>query len=320
MPSHSIAFLLFPGVKQLDIVGPAEVFAEANRLGARYELLYVSADGAPVSTSIGAPFPATTRARDLTRADTLIIPGGDALPTAAIPPDILAATARLVDISARVASVCTGAFLLATTGALSGRRATTHWAHAGLLARLYPSITVTPDSIFVRDGRFHTSAGVSSGIDLALSLIETDHGPELAREVARQLVVYLRRPGGQSQFSTLNEVSRGSHDAVRRVIETIIETPAAAHTITDLAGAAGLSTRHLSRLFQAELGMTPARFIEGVRLDTAKALLLRGESVSVTSRRAGFQSAETMRRLFVTRLGMPPSVFQQRFRTSDRAD
>ncbi|RLP75564.1 helix-turn-helix domain-containing protein [Mycetocola tolaasinivorans] len=316
MAAHSITFLLFDGLKHLDVAGPAEVFAEANRHGAQYELHYVSPDGEPVLTSIGASFPADASPALDARRDTVVIPGGDAVPTSAVPAALTSSLLSLTENASRIATVCTGAFLLASTGLLEGRRVATHWAHAALLQRLHPGITVIPDAIFVTDGRFHTSAGVSSGIDLALALVEADHGPDLARQVAQQLVVYLQRPGGQSQFSTLLGISRGARDGVRLVIDAVVAHPSASHAIADLAAIAGVSPRHLSRLFLGDLGMTPTRFVENVRLDTAKSLLLGGESVTLTAQRAGFQSIETMRRLFVANLGMPPSVYQQRFRST----
>ncbi|MBB5084793.1 GlxA family transcriptional regulator [Nonomuraea endophytica] len=314
-----MVFLAFEGMKQLDVAGPAEVFAEAARLGAPYELAYVSSTGDPVGTSIGTRVEVGGIAERVAHADTVIIPGGDALPTAPISAELRAATAHLTSVADRVASVCTGAFLLASVGALDGRRATTHWAHAALLARICPSAEVIPDALFVHDGKVHSSAGVSSGIDLALALVEADHGPELAREVAQQLVVYMRRPGGQSQFSTMLRVSPSSQAGVKRVVDAVSARPAAPYDMAGLAMIAGVSPRHLARLFEAEIGMSPVKFVEQVRLETAKVLLLRGESVAVTTQRAGFQNAETMRRVFVSRLGMPPSVYQQRFATTTRA-
>ncbi|MEV5575276.1 DJ-1/PfpI family protein [Spirillospora sp. NPDC052269] len=320
MDLHQVVFLVFEGVKHLDVAGPAEVFAEASQPGSGYELSYVSPSGGPVGTSIGARIEVGRAAQEVTHADTVIIPGGDALPTAPVDAELRAATSHLVDVADRVASVCTGAFLLASVGALDGRRVTTHWAHAALLARICPTAEVIPDALFVRDGAFHTSAGVSSGIDLALSLIEADQGPDPARDVARQLVVYMRRPGGQSQFSAMLDVSPGTQAGVRRVLEAVSAKPEAPHGMADLAAIAGVSPRHLARLFQAEIGMSPVKFVEQVRLETAKTLLLRGESVAVTAQRAGFQNPETMRRVFVTSLGMPPSVYRQRFTTTNRAD
>jgi len=316
MARHRIVFLAFEGVKHLDIAGPAEVFAEATRLGGGYELGYVSPDGKPVGTSIGVRLQVDESAFGIAGADTVIVPGGDHLPRGMVPGEVREAAAHLVSIAGRTASVCTGAFLLAAIGALEGRRVATHWAHAALLARVCPTAEVVPDALFVHDGRLHTSAGVSSGIDLALSMVEADHGPNLARRVAQQLVVYMQRPGGQSQFSTMLDISRGTQESVRRVIEAVTARPDAAHGMAELATIAGVSPRHLARLFQAELGMTPTKFVEQIRVETAKTLLLRGETVAIAAGRAGFQNPETLRRVFVSRVGMPPSVYQRRFSTT----
>ncbi|MGY1553201.1 GlxA family transcriptional regulator [Microbacterium sp. A588] len=319
MSTREVVFLIFDGVKHLDIAGPAEVFTEASRFGADYRLRYVSATGASARTSIGSTFAADSAASEVSRADIVVIPGGDAVPTEPIPPGVLSATRHIVRVSARVASVCTGTFLLAATGALAGKRATTHWAHADLLARIYPTIEVDPDAIFVRDGALFTSAGVTSGIDLALALIESDHGVDLARDVARHLVVYMQRPGGQSQYSAMLAHSRSSQENVRRVVDNVTAHPDAARGLDELARIAGVSARHLARLFRTELDMTPTEFVEQTRLEHAKGLLLSGESVDTTARRTGFHNPETMRRLFVAHTGVPPSQYQQRFATTGRS-
>lgn len=309
--------VVFDGVKLLDIAGPAEVFAEANRFGADYRLAVASVDGHPVQTSVGVPFTATGRISALESADTVMVAGGDALVGRPIDPELVDALKMAATRTRRLASVCTGSFVLAQAGLLSGRRATTHWRHAGLLARAFPDITVEPDAIFVRDGDVFTSAGVSSGIDLALALVEQDHGTEVAREVARTLVVYLKRAGGQSQFSVLVEShSPPSQSTLRGVLDSIAADPGAEHTVKSLAARASLSTRQLTRLFRAELGITPARYVETVRIDIARAALDAGRSVTDTARLAGFGSTETLRRVFVTHLGISPKAYRDRFRTS----
>lgn len=199
--SHTIAFLVFDGVKMLDVAGPAEVFAEANKLGARYSLTYLSPSGDPVSTSIGLPLPVDSDSSQLTRMDTLVVPGGDDLPSKPIPTELVDAVQSLHRRSQRLVAICTGAFILAKAGILDHRQATTHWEHARLLAAAYPDIRVRPDSLFVADGEVFTSAGVSAGIDLALALVERDHGASIARLIAQRLVLFMQRPGGQSQFS-----------------------------------------------------------------------------------------------------------------------
>ncbi len=319
MPRHNVVFLLFEGMKHLDVAGPAEVFSEANRRGAHYVLRFASSSGAGVRTSTGLRLVADVAALEIKHADTLVIPGGDDLPVTPIATELRDATAQLVIRAKRVVSVCTGTFLLAATGELDGRRATTHWAYTRLLSRVHKRIEVEPDAIYVSDGRFYTSAGVSAGIDLALALVELDYGADLARDVARHLVVYLQRPGGQSQFSTLLHKTRSAHDGVRMVVDQVVSQPDGQNDLSSLAKHAGVSARHLARLFQAELGVSPTKFVEQVRLDTAKALLLKGEPVYRVVERAGFQSPETMRRIFATQLGVAPSEYQRRFLSARRS-
>lgn len=316
MAKRTVIFLVFDGVNQLDVSGPAEVFAQADRLGAGYSLGYVSPDGAVASSSIGASFVAKSRAAEVEHADTVIVPGASHLPLSPVEPELLQAIEHLALKCERVVSVCTGAFLLAAAGLLKHRRATTHWQHASQLSRLYPDIDVSPDALFVQDGRFHTSAGITAGIDLALHLVEADHGSDVAREVARQLVVYMQRRGGQSQHSTMLRLPRGSKTSVRAAIDAVTADPAAPHDPASLARIAGVSVRHLSRLFEAETGMTPTRYVQHVRIDLAKTMLMQGESVSGAAKRAGFGSAETMRRVFASQLGVSPRAYRERFSTT----
>jgi transcriptional regulator GlxA family with amidase domain len=315
MAGHHVAFLVFDGIKMLDVSGPAEVFTEANTLGARYSLHYVSPSGRPVRTSIGTALPAESAAADL-RADTLVVPGGDQLVTEPIPPGLTEAVRQLSARAGRLVSICTGSFVLAAAGLLAGHRATTHWRHAHLLARAHPDVHVEPDSLFVEDRAIFTSAGVTAGIDLALSLVERDHGAGLARDVARNLVMFMQRPGGQSQFSAPLQVSVPHTPALRAVTDLIAAQPALEHSTDALAALAAVSPRHLTRLFTVELGTTPAKFVERVRLDHAKALLDAGHSVAETARAAGFGSPETLRRVFQARLGVSPGQYRDRFATT----
>jgi transcriptional regulator GlxA family with amidase domain len=313
-----VVVVVFDGMKLLDVAGPAEVFAEANRFGAHYLLKIASVDGRDVTSSIGTKFAVAEKISAIDQADTVLISGGDNLVGRGIDPDLVAAVRDLSGRTRRLASICTGSFILANAGLLDGRRATTHWRHAGLLKRAYPDVSVEPDAIFVRDGDVYTSAGVSAGIDLALALVELDHGSDLVREVARSLVVYLKRAGGQSQFSTLVESDAPRQSALRVVTEAIAADPAADHSVRNLAKVAALSTRQLTRLFQSELGTTPARFVEMVRIDAARAALDAGLSVGDTARQAGFGSPETLRRVFVTHLGVSPKAYRDRFRSAAR--
>jgi transcriptional regulator GlxA family with amidase domain len=315
MAVHRVTFLVFDGIKMLDVSGPAEVFTEANTLGARYALHYVSPSGRPVRTSIGTLLPADAAAAEL-HADTLVVPGADLLVTAPIPPELTDAVRHLRARSGRLVSICTGSFVLAAAGLLSGRRATTHWRHAPLLARAHPDVRVEPDSLFVEDRDVFTSAGVTAGIDLALSLVERDHGAGLAREVARNLVMFMQRPGGQSQFSAPLRVRAPRTPVLRAVIDLIAAQPALEHSTDSLAALAAVSPRHLTRLFNAELGTTPGKFVEQVRLDHAKALLDAGHGVAETARAAGFGSPETLRRTFQARLGVSPGQYRDRFATT----
>lgn len=313
---HRVGILVFDGVKLLDVSGPAEVFSEANLFGADYELVLLSTDGAPVSTSIGVTLPASASVYDREDFDTALVSGGDVLVGRPIDPAVRDAALHLAKQTARVASICTGAFILAAAGLLEGRRATTHWRHARELAVGYPSISVQPDSIFVKDGSVYTSAGVSAGIDLALALVEEDHGAELARTVARSLVVYMQRAGGQSQYSASLMGPAPRSSALRRVIDAVTADPAGEYPVTELAQRAGMSVRHLTRLFRDELSTTPAKYIESLRFEEAKALLDAGNSPTVAAQRSGFGNSETLRRVFINRIGIAPSRYQQGFATT----
>jgi transcriptional regulator GlxA family with amidase domain len=316
MRAHRVVFLVFDGVKMLDVSGPAEVFGEANGFGAPYALCYVSPSGRPVRTSIGASLPVDGALAELEDVDTLVVPGGDRLVSEPIERELADAVRQLESRSHRLVSICTGSFILAAAGVLAGRRATTHWRHAPLFARAYPDIEVEPDALFVEDGGVFTSAGVSAGIDLALALVEGDNGADLARDVARSLVVFMQRPGGQSQFSAPLSVRVPRSSALRAVTDLVAAQPALQHSTDSLAALAGVSPRHLARLFTAELGTSPAKFVERVRLDHAKALLDAGHTVTEAARAAGFGSPETLRRVFVARLGIPPGHYRARFATT----
>lgn len=317
--SRTVVFVVFDGMKMLDVAGPAEVFAEANRSGADYRLLYVSVSGEAVLTSVGTRFPVDGTTASVEDADTVVVSGGDAVPRQPIPAELVDAVRRLRGRVRRLVSICTGSFVLAAAGVLDGRRATTHWRHAELLARAHPCVEVRPDAIFVEDDGVYTSAGVSAGMDLALALVEQDHGPDLARGVARSLVMFMQRPGGQSQFSSALDTRVPRTPALRSVIDLVAARPALDHSARSLASYAGVSTRHLTRLFAAELDTSPAKFVERTRLDHAKAMLDTGHGVAETARAVGFGSAETMRRVFVARFGVSPSQYRARFATTATA-
>lgn len=310
---RSVVFLVFDGMTMLDVAGPAEAFAHAGRSGAAYALTYASVSGGPVHTSIGARLAVDCAIGEVDAADTLIVSGWDDVAGSPMPPGLVAAVQELAPRVRRLVSICTGSFVLAAAGLLDGRRATTHWQHAELLARAHPRVTVEADALYVQDGDVYTSAGVSAGIDLALALVERDHGPRVARAVARHLVVFMQRPGGQSQFSTPLAMPVARAGALRAVVDLVAAEPALPHTTAALAAHAGVTPRHLGRLFVDELGITPARYVRRVRLDHAASLLEAGGSVAATAAACGFGSAETLRRAFLTRFGVTPSQYRDRF-------
>ncbi|WP_232007262.1 GlxA family transcriptional regulator [Mycobacterium intermedium] len=303
----------------LDVAGAGEVFAEANRFGADYRLKVASVDGDDVVTSIGTRLGVTDAISEIEAADTVMVAGSDHLPRRPIDPALVEAVRSIAGRTNRLASICTGSFVLAQAGLLNGRRATTHWHDVRLFAQAFPQITVEPDAIFVRDGDIFTSAGISAGIDLALALVEADHGTDLVRAVARWLVVYLKRAGGQSQFSVLVEADPPPESPLRKATDAISANPAANHSVNSLAVQASLSTRQLTRLFQSELGTTPARYVELVRIDAARAALDAGRSVGETARLAGFGTPETLRRVFLSHLGITPKAYRDRFHTASRS-
>ncbi|WP_279579746.1 GlxA family transcriptional regulator [Fodinicola feengrottensis] len=267
-------------------------------------------------TSAGVRLRCDTPVEAAGRLDTLIVTGADDLTR--LPADTQARQllTTLVSPRTRVASVCTGAFVLARAGLLDGHQATTHWRYASALATQFPQVDVRPDAIFIRSGRFVSSAGVTAGIDLTLALVEEDHGPDLAREVARELVVFLRRPGGQSQFSVRTELPPVQDQRLRQVIDLVAAAPAEEHTAQSLARAATMTPRHLRRLFRDQLGTTPGHYLERVRLEAARALLEAGTTVTSAARASGFGSDESLRRAFHATHNVSPSTYQHRFRTT----
>jgi transcriptional regulator GlxA family with amidase domain len=317
--AHRVGLVVFDEVKLLDVAGPSEVFAEANRFGAAYELVLCSVGGRGVASSTGMRIAVDADACDPALGfDTVLVAGGDVYPGHPVDADLVAAVRAVAGRSRRVCSICTGAFVLAAAGLLDGRRATTHWRSVELLAAAHPTVRVEPDAIFVRDGHVITSAGVSAGIDLALALVEEDHGSQLARDVARSLVVFLQRPGGQSQFSPAVSGRLPRSSALRAVLVAVAADPAADLSVTRLARLAAVSPRQLTRLFQEELATTPAAHVQAVRFSTATAALDSGATVEEAAARAGFGSGESMRRVFTARLGISPREYRQRFRTTRR--
>lgn len=305
-----IVIVVFDGVQGLDVLGPAEVFAAAGR-----EVRTVSTDGAPVRTSSGVvlqPDGVLPTAR--VAIDTLVVAGGNGTPEALADTRLVRWLTRTAPRCRRVASVCSGAFLLAEAGLLDGRRATTHWSVCDTLARRHPSVTVEADPIFVRDGDVWTSAGVTAGMDLALAMVEDDLGRDVALEIARRFVLFLRRPGNQSQFSAQLAAQTADRDPLREVQRHVAEHPEADLSVEALASLAHMSPRHFARCFREEVGVTPARFVESSRLESARRRLEEtDDSVELVAASCGFGTTETMRRAFLRVLHVGPSEYRRRF-------
>lgn len=326
MSQHSrarrIAILLYPGVQSLDVTGPLEVFAGAQqaveasgRPDPGYTISTIARAPAPVRTSSGLQItPDGLLPRAGEKIDTLIVPGGSGREQAVRDEALLAWLRRAPKQSRRVASVCTGSFLLAAAGLLDGRRATTHWAFAAELARTHPAIEVDPDPIFIRDGSLWTSAGVTAGMDLALAMVEEDLDRDLALSIARHLVLFLRRPGNQSQFSATLGAQQPDAEPLREIQRLVLEDVAGEHRVEAMAARAHMSPRNFARAFRAQTGVTPARYVESVRLEAARRRLEEtGEPVQAIARACGFGTAETMRRCFMRALQVGPAEYRRRF-------
>ncbi|MFG2449755.1 GlxA family transcriptional regulator [Streptomyces sp. NPDC048512] len=311
---RTVLIVLFDGVQSLDVTGPLEVFAgaEAHRADS-YRIRTASLDGAPVRCSSGLVLVPDHPLAEAPPPHTLLVPGGRGTRN---PDPLLVDWLRAHGPGAeRLVSVCTGAILLAAAGLLDGRRATTHWAYCDRLARDHPAVEVDPDPIYVRDGHVATSAGVTSGIDLALALVEDDLGRAAALAIARHLVVFLRRPGNQAQFSVQLAAQTARREPLREVQQWISEHPGGDLSVESLAARARLSPRHFARAFQAETGTTPGRYVEGVRLEHARRLLEdTPDGVEEISRACGYGTPEAMRRAFVKTLGSAPAEYRRRFR------
>lgn len=314
-----IAIVAFPEIQVLDVVGPAEVFDTASKLvgEAAYEVEVVAPSAGPLSGSSVSLV--ADRALDGCRGrlDTLLVAGGRGARAAAEDESIVRWVRVAAGRSARVASVCTGAFLLAEAGLLDGRRATTHWAYCARLQQRYPRVEVDPTPIFVRDGQVSTSAGVTAGMDLALAFVEEDLGRDVALGVARQLVLFLKRPGGQAQFSAQLAAQQSEREPLRDLQVWIADNLDADLSVPALAERAHMSERHFARAFRAGVGMTPAAFVEVARVERARMALESGDApVEVVARSAGFGTVETMRRAFRRRLGVAPGDYRSRFRAA----
>ena len=315
--------LAFPGVQALDVVGPLEVFGRAARWlreergdsGQAYATLVIARRRGPLASSSGYSLVADRALSRLREpVDTLLVAGGQGvralLDDRALHAWLRAARRRV----RRFGSVCTGALLLARAGLLDGRRATTHWRSCAQLAAEHPEVRVEPDRIFVRDRGVYTSAGVTAGMDLALALVEEDHGCEVALHVARELVLFLRRPGGQSQFSAQLAVQAADREPLRELQAWIADHLDEDLAVPTLAARVAMSPRNFARVFSREVGVTPARFVEAARVEAARRRLEEARNgIDAVAAECGFGTAESMRRAFRRRLRIPPSAYRHRF-------
>ena len=313
-----IAFLTYDAVKLLDVTGPLQVFSDANTLLGRnaYTTTLASLYGGPVTTDTGVALNTRRLAGvGLDTGDTLIACGGEGVHAASRDNRLIAGIQRAAEKCGRVASTCTGAFLLGKAGLLDGRRAVTHWHDCDTLARSYPNAEVDPDPIFIEDDGVWTSAGVTAGIDLALALVEADHGRDLALDLARNMLVYVKRPGGQSQFSEAQAQqtpsATGKFDALHLWMK---DNLTADLRVDALARRCDMSPRNFARLYTEETGLTPARAVEQMRVEAARAMLENpAVSVRTVALRTGFGNDERMRRSFARRLGITPQAYRERF-------
>ena len=317
-----IVLLAFPGVQPLDVIGPTEVFTGADRLtgGGAYEVEVVAKAREPIEARAGAYalLPKTTTARSRGPIDTLIVGGGFGVDRAAADIELIRWIRSAARRSRRVCSVCTGSFLLAKAGLLEGRTVTTHWSGCAELASRHPELTVDPNPIFIHDGDVWTSAGVTSGMDLSLALVEEDLGREIAAEVARWLVLFLQRPGGQAQFSAHLSAQLAERRPLRELQSWIAENLDSDLRVEALAERAAMSPRNFARFFRREIGLTPAAYVEELRVERARQLLEESaDPIESVSARCGFGTPETMRRAFGRRVGVPPAEYRARFRRTE---
>lgn len=317
---RSILFLGFDGVTALDIVGPAEVFASANslRLGRPddrpYDIIIASVHDRPFRTESGFDIAPSRLCRDVDTIDTLIVPGGFGLRDPGISTKAVDEIVRWAPKTRRVVAVCTGIYGLAATGLLNGRRVTTHWRFVDDVRNRFPSLIVDTDPIFVRDGKYYSSAGIAAGIDLSLALVEDDLGSSVSLDVARELVIYLRRPGEQAQFSKPLAIELRAQEPLATVLRWIEEHLDADLSILALAARAGLGERQLARRFKSALGMTPATYVEERRIEVAAALLAQSQqSIQQIAVATGFKSADVFRRAFERRYSVNPTIYRERF-------
>ncbi|GLH74785.1 transcriptional regulator [Geothrix limicola] len=321
-----IAMLAFPEVQVLDVMGPLEVFSRTSRWlvdqGRAKQPVYtveiIGLKHGAFLTSSGLRLHADHAFAEVGGGlDTLLVAGGVGVAKVRTQRPLLAWIRAQAGKVRRLASICTGAFLLAEAGLLKGRRGTTHWNHCEAFARAYPDVALEPDTIFVKDGSIYTSGGVTAGMDLALALVEEDHGREVALAVARELVMFLKRPGGQAQFSAQLSVQLAEQEPLRDLQAYIQDHPSADLSVERLARRVGMSPRNFARRFTEEVGQTPARFVASVRVETARRLLEESsETLEWICEASGLGTPESMRRAFLRTLGIPPGQYRARFQST----
>lgn len=312
-----IVFVAIPtGLQIIDLVAPFEVFA---RCGGYRVQLFSSGPEKFVSASCGLLIGRAQNYRKLRGSvDTLLIPGGRGTEQLLSDRPFLAWLKRMSGRVRRIGSICTGAFVLAAAGILDGRRAVTHWGYCNRLAQSFPKVSVEEDPIFIKDGHVYTSAGVTAGIDLALALVEEDHGRSRALEIARDLVMFLQRPGGQSQFSSILAAQASSRQPIEDLQAWIVEHLDSDLSVEALAARCRMSPRHFARVFAAEKRVTPARFVEQTRVEAARRILENSKcGLKEAAVRCGFGSADSMRRSFIRVLGVTAGTYAERFRVQE---
>ncbi|MGZ0147427.1 GlxA family transcriptional regulator [Kribbella sp. WER1] len=314
MMPHRVVVVGYDDAELVDIACVTTALGLANRLGAdpAYQVVLATVGGGAVRCETGLTLQAQARLETVRRVDTVIVSGGAGHQTAARDVELVRQVRRLAAGARRVASVCTGATVLAAARLLDGKRATTHWLYAAELDRAYPAVQVDPSPIFVRDGAIATSGGVTASLDLTLAFVEEDHGAELARWVAMGMVTYLQRPGNQAQMSMFTAAPRPDHAVVRLVTDYVVAHPDADLSVAALAARAGVSGRQLTRLFREHTGESPANAVRRMRLEIAARLAATTElQLSQIARRCGFSSAETLRQAFAARFGVSPRAFRR---------
>lgn len=317
MSRINVAILAMPGVQLLDVVGPSDVFAEANRQSGTnvYSVIVVGLNDSPIRGTSGLRLlPDSTIADTPDGFHTVLVAGDPLIQTRPIPERVLDWAKAAAVGPERLGSVCSGAFVLGEAGLLNGRRATTHWSQAAEFARRFPDVKLEPNRIFTRDGNIWTSAGVTAGIDLALAIVEKDLGPDIALKVARELVVFLKRPGGQSQFSTHLATQIAQRTPIRAAQEYIADNLAADLSVAAVAKRVGMSARNFARQFKQEVGMTPGDYVESMRLEAGRRLAEETNTPMKTiARDLGFNDDVAFRRAFARKFGVSPVAYRRSF-------